>query len=76
MMHHTAQILLPSLTIAGQAALALKRPELGLLLMLLAQPFWLYSSWQAYRRAGQSGIFITTIIFTVITAAGVANYWL
>jgi len=69
------QVFLPFLTIGGQIANSLKYPEFGLIISLLAQPFWLYSSWKAFKEAGQIGMFITTIIFTIITAFGIANYW-
>jgi len=55
--------------------LALKFPQLSLLLNLLAQPFWIYSAWQAFKQAGQIGMLINTIAFTLITAFGIINYW-
>ncbi|QQS61516.1 MAG: hypothetical protein IPN70_01135 [Candidatus Moraniibacteriota bacterium] len=69
------QFALPGLTIGAQIATSLKYPQFGLIINLLAQPFWLYSSWKSYKQAGQIGILITTIIFTVITAMGIINYW-
>jgi hypothetical protein len=69
------QFALPGLTIGAQVATSLKYPQFGLIINLFAQPFWLYSSWKAYKQAGQAGIFITTIIFTIITAMGIINYW-
>ncbi|MBU1202924.1 hypothetical protein KKH39_02695 [Patescibacteria group bacterium] len=69
------QIALPSLTIGAQVAIALKFPQYGLIINLLAQPFWLYSSWKAYKQAGQSGILITTIIITIVLISGIINYW-
>ena len=72
---NVAQIALPGLTIGGQIATSLKFPEYGLILNLLAQPFWLYSSWKAWKNAGQIGILITTVIFTIITMLGIVNYW-
>ncbi|KKQ60253.1 MAG: hypothetical protein US81_C0028G0006 [Parcubacteria group bacterium GW2011_GWE2_38_18] len=70
-----AQFALPGLTIGAQVATSLKYPQFGLIINLLAQPFWLYSSWKAYKQAGQVGILITTIIFTIITTMGIINYW-
>jgi len=70
------QLAIPSLTIFAQVAIALKFPQWGLVINLMAQPFWLYSSWRAYKQAGQYGILITTIIFTFVTALGIINYWL
>ena len=69
------QFALPGLTIGAQVATSLKYPQFGLIINLLAQPFWLYSSWKAWKQAGQAGILITTIIFTIITAVGIINYW-
>jgi hypothetical protein len=71
-----SQFLLPAFTLGGQLAIALKAPQLGLVLNLLAQPFWLYSSWQAFKQAGQLGMLVNTIVFTIITAFGIVNYWL
>jgi len=69
------QFALPGLTISAQLATSLKFPQYGLIFNLLAQPFWLYSSWKAWKQAGQIGILITAIIFTTITALGIINYW-
>ena len=74
--NNVSQFAIPSLTIGAQIATSLKFPQYGLILNLLAQPFWLYSSWKAYKNAGQSGILVTTIIFTIITMMGIINYWL
>ena len=71
-----AQFAIPSLTIGAQIAIALKYPQWGLLVNLMAQPFWLYSSWKAYKQAGQVGILITTVIFIIVTVAGLINYWI
>ena len=73
--HVSTQILLPLLTIGAQIATAFKHPEFGLLINLIAQPFWLYSSYQAFRHAKQIGILVSTVIYTLVTAAGVLNYW-
>jgi len=69
------QWMIPCLTISAQVAIALKYPQWGLVINMASQPFWLYSGWKAYNQAGQSGILITTVIFTIITAAGIINYW-
>jgi hypothetical protein len=71
----SAQIFIPFLTIAGQIVLSLKFPQWALFLMLASEPFWLYSSWKAYKKAGQIGIFINTIIITVVIIIGIINYW-
>lgn len=70
------QFALPFFTLSAQVAIALKFPQWGLILGLTAQPFWIYSGIKAYKQAGQSGILINSIIFTMITIAGVINYWL
>jgi hypothetical protein len=69
------QLLLPSLTITGFLLTSLKRPDLGLLFNFTAQIFWLYSGWQAWKKAGQIGIFLTTIVLTLIVSFGIINYW-
>lgn len=71
-----SQFLLPAFTLGAQLAVALKDPQLGLILNLLAQPFWIYSSWKAFKQAGQIGMLVNTIAFTAITAFGIINYWL
>lgn len=70
-----AQVLLPVLTLGSQAATSLKFPDYGLVLNLLAQPFWLYSTWKSWKSANQIGMFINTVIFTIITFFGIVNYW-
>ena len=70
------QFAIPLLTISAQIAVALKFPQWFLIISLIAQPFWIYSTWKSYRAAGQIGILITTIIYTIVTALGIVNYWL
>ena len=70
------QVLLPLLTILGFLLTALKKPEIGLLINLTAQVFWINSAWQAWKKAGQIGIFITVMIVTMIIIFGIVNYWL
>jgi hypothetical protein len=69
------QVCLPTFTILGFAFTSMKKPELGLIFNLMAQAFWLYSSWQAWKKANQIGIFLTTIAITLILLYGVINYW-
>jgi hypothetical protein len=69
------QFAIPALTILGQIIIAFKNPKYGLLLILISQPFWIYSSFTSMKKAGQVGIFITAIIYTFITTFGVINYW-
>jgi hypothetical protein len=70
------QILLPVLTILGFFLTSIKNPETGLLFSLIAQIFWIYAGWQAWKKAGQFGIFITAILTTAVVLFGVINYWL
>ena len=69
------QIFLPLLTILGFMFTSFKKPEIGLAFNLLAQIFWLYSGYVAWKKANQIGIFITSIIITVLLMYGVVNYW-
>lgn len=71
----TTQIALPIMTVAVQAAIALKLPQWGLVINMLAQPFWIYSAWKSYKQAGQIGLLVTTLIVTVIIGLGIINYW-
>jgi len=73
--HKLTQVLLPILTIVGFMLTSFKRPDLGLIFNLLAQIFWLYASWQAWKNAKQVGIFITSLIITLLLIYGVINYW-
>jgi len=70
------QFAIPILTIGSQIIISLKFPKWGLVVVLLAQPFWLYSTWKSYKKVGQIGMFINTVIFTFITIAGLINYWI
>ena len=69
------QFLLPSLTIIGFLFTSMKEPQMGLAFNLAAQIFWLYSGWQAWKKAKQIGIFINSLIITAILLYGVLNYW-
>lgn len=70
------QIAIPVLTVATQIAIAVKLPQWGLVINMLAQPFWIYSAWKAYKKAGQIGLFITTILVTIVIGLGIINYWI
>lgn len=72
----TTQVLLPTLTILGFLFTSLKRPDLGLIFNLSAQIFWFYAAWQAWKKANQIGILITTFIITIVLLYGVINYWI
>jgi len=70
------QVLLPVLTVIGFLLVSLKMPQFGLPIQLVSQLVWLYSGYQAWKKAGQVGIFITSLIVTVIVLFGIVNYWL
>lgn len=70
------QVLLPLLTLTGMALNATRHPAAALLFTAAAQPPWLLSSFRAWRHAGQVGMFLTSVAAAVISACGVANYWL
>jgi len=70
------QVAIPVLTISVQIAIAMKLPQWGLVINMLAQPFWIYSAWKAYKQAGQIGLLITTVLVTIVLALGLINYWL
>lgn len=70
-----AQFALPGFTIGAQILTSLKYPQFGLIANLMAQPFWLYSTWKGYKQANQIGMFINTVIFATITIFGIINYW-
>lgn len=71
-----AQLAIPILTIGSQIIISFKLPQWGLVVNLLAQPFWLYSTWKSYKRVGQIGMFINTVLLTVVIIIGLINYWL
>ncbi len=54
---------------------SLKLPHYGVIANLIGQVFWVYSSYRAWREADQIGIFISTVIITLILIYGVTNYW-
>jgi len=53
----------------------LKMPEYGLIANLISEIFWLYSSYRAWKEANQIGIFVTTILVTLVLLYGIINYW-
>jgi len=69
------QVAIPVLTVGTQIAIALKYPQWGLVINLIAQPFWLYSAWKSYKKAGQIGLFITTVLVTIVISLGIVNYF-
>lgn len=69
------QVAIPVLTVGTQIAIALKYPQWGLVINLISQPFWIYSSWKAYKKAGQVGLLATTLMVTVVIILGIVNYF-
>ncbi len=69
------QVCLPLFTVLGFVLVSIKMPAYGVAVSLFAQIFWLYSSYKSWKTAGQLGIFINTIILTMVFAYGVVNYW-
>ncbi len=69
------QIALPTFTIVSYIVIGLKYPGRWLVVNLAAQPFRFYSSWKAYKEAGQIGMLITTAIITIVLIFGIINYW-
>jgi hypothetical protein len=70
------QVGLVTFTAFGFLLTAMKLPQYGLLSNLISQIFWIYGAYQAWRRAGQIGMFVTSVFITFIVAVGVINYWL
>ena len=70
------QIGLVAFTALGFLFTSMKLPHYGVAANLVGQIFWLYSSYRAWREADQIGIFISTVIITLILIYGVTNYWL
>ena len=74
--NNVAQFGLVFFTIFGFLLISLKLPEYGLISNLVAQIFWLFSSYKAWKNANQIGMFINTIIITLIVLWGILNYWI
>jgi len=72
----STQILLPILTVTGFLLVSLKKPEFGLIVVLISQVFWIYTSYKAWKNAGQIGLMVTSIIMSGVALYGVMNYWL
>jgi len=70
------QISLPTFTLAGFLLISMELSHWGVIVSLFSQIFWLYSSYKAWKSADQIGIFINTILATMIFTFGVINYWL
>jgi len=70
------QVGLIGFTMLGFLLTSFKLPQYGLIANLVSEFFWVYSSYKSWKQADQIGIFITTIIITLIVLWGVINYWL
>lgn len=71
-----AQIGLVLFTMLGFLLTSLKLPQYGLIFNLISQIFWIYSSYKAWKNANQIGIFINTLMITLIVLYGIINYWI
>ena len=69
------QICLVLFTSLGFLLTGLGLPRYGLVSNLIGEIFWLYSSYKAWKKADQVGMFINSIIITIVLLAGVINYW-
>ena len=74
--NNLAQVCLVLFTMLGFLLTSLKLPQYGLIANLISQIFWLYSSYKAWKNADQVGIFINTIMITIILLFGLVNYWI
>jgi hypothetical protein len=75
-LNNLAQIGLVLFTMMGFLFTSMKLPAYGLIFNLISQVFWIYSSYKAWKNADQIGVFINTIIITVIILWGIINYWI
>lgn len=73
--NNAMQIGLLAFTTTGFLLMSLKLPQYGLIVSLVAQIFWMYASYKAWKEAGQIGIFINTLVLTGVFTYGVLNYW-
>ena len=69
------QVCMPLFTIMGFLLVSMKLPQWGVISGLISEIFWLYASWRAWKEAEQIGIFINTVLATLIFIYGVINYW-
>lgn len=74
-LNNAMQVGLLIFTGVGFLLMSMKLPQYGLVVSLMAQIFWFYSSHKAWKEAGQIGIFINTIVLTGVFGYGVLNYW-
>jgi hypothetical protein len=70
------QFAIPILVILSMTLVSFKLPQWGLIVNLAVQPFYLYSTWKSYKKAGQIGLLVTTIIMTIVLSFGIINYWI
>lgn len=74
--NNLVQVGLVLFTMLGFLLTSFRLPQYGLIANLVSEIFWLHSSYKAWKNADQFGMFITTIIITVIVLFGVINYWI
>ena len=73
--NNLVQVGLVLFTMLGFLLTSFKLPQYGLIANLISEFFWIYSSYKAWKKADQFGMFITTIIITLIVLFGIINYW-
>ena len=69
------QVGLVFFTCLGFLLTALKLPQYGLISNLIGEIFWVYSTYHAWKKANQIGMFINTIVITMVLIGGIINYW-
>jgi hypothetical protein len=70
-----SQICLVAFTGAGYLLIALKMPQYGIIVSLVGQIFWFRGSYKAWKEAKQPGLFVNTIIITIVLIVGAINFW-
>ncbi len=73
--NNVAQVCLVFFTSLGFLLTSLKLPQYGLISNLVGEIFWIYSTYRAWKEANQVGMFINTLIITMILVVGIVNYW-
>ncbi len=69
------QVCLVFFSSMGFLLTGLKLPQYGLISALISEIFWIYSSYKAWKEADQIGMFINSVIITLVVLFGVINYW-
>jgi hypothetical protein len=70
------QYAMPGFTVCASLCTSFRHPDYGQLIGLVAQIFWGYTGWVAWRERGEKGILINTLIIGGVLCVGVTNYWI